>query len=202
MLLYERGKNTTAHDEEDIQHNFCTGKCTIKYVKVPDEDFKVIYPFLMESTQCKLKQLELVIEETSQESFAGNDLPQLASNYSCKVQESSPVTIDESLSRSIINVLQHHQGLQKLSLYIDVKKDNELKLDAELIECMSDLLLRPVFKELVFGNFRYRKPVSPEIVLCLFCKFFSSPCPVSMTLNRLNCPEFPVNTDPFTINPA
>ena len=123
-----------------------------------------------------------------------------ASNYSRKVQESSPVMIDESLSRSIINVLQHHQGLQKFSLCIDFTKDNELKLDAELIECMSDLLLRPVFKELVFGNFRYQKPVSPDIVLCLFRKFFSSPCPVSMTLNDLNCPEFPVNTDPFTIN--
>ena len=179
---------------------FAQKKCPIRYVKAPDKDFKAIYPFLMESPQCNLKRLELVIKETSQESFAGNDLPQLASIYSRKVQESSPVTIDESLSRSIINVLQHHQGLQKFSLYIDVKKANELKLDAELIECMSDLLLRPVFKELVFGNFRYRKPVSPEIVLCLFRKFFSSPYPASMTLNRLNCPEFPVNTDPFTIN--
>ena len=179
---------------------FVQKKCPIRYVNVPDEYFKAIYPFLMESPQCNLKQFGLVIEETSQESFAGDDLPQLAINYSRKVQEPSPVTIDESLSRSIINVLQHHQGLQKLSLYIDVKKANELKLDAELIECMSDLLLRPVFKELVFGNFRYQKPVSPDIVLCLFRKFFSSPCPVSMTLNRLDCPEFPVNTDPFTIN--
>ena len=394
---------------------FVQKKCPIRYVNVPDEDFKVIYPFLMESPQCNLKQLELTIEETSQESFAGNDLPQLAnpqdvltpifpfvsapqveglsaptpplpggglsapnppllsaglglsalpplgekisapnppllsagaglsastppslggglsilatpaldvefspppsplgvalavstphlgeglstpnvsqglaaslvsaalaegpivggglgaagpvfgapqisasvipassqlsasitsqdaafnlslgaaavggipslatpsmmgsslfsgtalstgftSNYSRKVQESSPVTIDESLSRSIINVLQHHQGLQKFSLCIDFTKDNQLKLDAELIECMTDLLLRPVFKELVFENFRYHEPVSPEIVLCLFRKFFSSPCPVSMMLNRLNCPEFPVNTDPFTIN--
>ena len=179
---------------------FVQKKCPIRYVNVPDEYFKVIYPFLMESPHCNLKQFDLVIEETSQESFAGDDLPQLASNYSRKVQEPSPITIDESLSRSIINVLQHHQGLQKFSLYIDVKKANELKLDAELIECMSDLLLRPVFKELVFGNFRYQKPFSPEIVLCLFCKFFSSPCPVSMTLNRLNCPEFPINTDPFTIN--
>ena len=179
---------------------FVQEKCPIRYVNVPDEEFKAIYPFLMESTQCKLKQLELVIKETSQESFARNDLPQLASNYSRKVQEPSPVTIDESLSRSIINVLQHHQGLQKFSLCIDFTKDNEVKLDAELIECVSDLLLRPVFKELVFGNFQYQKSRSPEIVLCLFRKFFSSPCPVSMTLNRLNCPEFPVNTDPFTIN--
>ena len=133
--------------------------------------------------------------------FSGTALSTgFTSNYSRKVQESSPVTIDESLSRSIINVLQHHQGLQKFSLCIDFTKDNQLKLDAELIECMSDLLLQPVFKELVFGNFRYQKPLSPDIILCLFRKFFSSPCPVSMTLNDLNCPEFPVNTDPFTIN--
>ena len=72
--------------------------------------------------------------------------------------------------------------------------------DSELIQYIADLLFCHVFKELhvIFGS-RFEMKVSFDIVLCFFCKFFSSPNPVSVTLT-FDCPEFSAITEPLAIN--
>ena len=164
-------------------------KCPIKFVKV-HTGFDVLFPLLIES-QCNLKQLEVNVfidEETSS--------PIVTRHQNRRFH---PIIIAKSLSHSLVNVLQRHQGIEKFTFEMDGLNEYQLE-DIEFVQCITDLMFRPVFKELVFKCFYYLRKVSPEIVLCLFRKFFSSPYPVSMTVSELNCPEFPVNTDPFTIN--
>ena len=165
-------------------------KCPIKFVKA-HTGFDVLFPLLIAS-QCNLKQLEVNVfidEETSS--------PIVTRHHETRRFQS--IIIAESLSHSLINVLQRHQGIQKFTFEMDGLNEYQLE-DIEFVQCITDLMFRPVFKELVFKCFYYLRRISPDIVLCLFRKFFSSPYPVSMTVSELNCPEFPVNTDPFTIN--
>ena len=180
---------------------FMQNKCSIKFARVHDDIFDAVFPFLIASPQCNLKHLELIVTNESSLTHTGIKECEMHPSLGDNLTNAGSGSITGQASQVLpifSNVLKRHQNIQKFALHIDCW--DSFQSEDNVIQCISDLMFRPVFKELVFGNFRFSQRVSPDIVLCLFHKFFSSPCPVSMTLIRLACPEFPVNTDPFTIN--
>ena len=176
-------------------------KCPVKFLKAHGTEFNDVFPFLIEAPQCRLKHLKLSIcinNNTSlvekQSSSIGSLPPDPASS------QTSSIVINTALSRSIIDVLEHHQGMQKLDFLLENTciKNDQLECN-DAIQCIADLLLRPTFKELVIENGPFHQEVSFNVVSCLFHNFFSSPYPVSMRL-CLNCPQFPAITDSLTVN--
>ena len=206
---------------------FVQNKCSIKFISYNSE-FGIVFPYLLDPSQRSLKQLELNIVFNNDNSYkidkdgsSHNALPTNQqphnpfvlissltdpiplTNFSMfqssflPVKKSLPIFLNESLSQSIIEILQHHQDLEKLSF--SVQYNNAELQDSQLTQCIADLLLRPVFKELAFESNRIACPVSFDVVLRLFRNFFSSPNPVTLSL-CLECPDFPPLTDPLIVN--
>ena len=186
-------------------------KCLIKLISLEDSEFDIVLPYLLDPSQRSLKQLELNIEFSDHNSYTidkeksltssfpdpvpFSNFPVLQSSFR-PVKKSLPIFLNESISQSIIEILQHHQDLEKLSF--SVQYTNAELQDSQLTQCIADLLLRPVFKELAFES-QFARPVSFDVVLRLFCNFFSSPNPVTLSL-CLKCPDFPPLTDPLIVN--
>uniref|UniRef100_A0A1X7TGJ4 Uncharacterized protein n=1 Tax=Amphimedon queenslandica TaxID=400682 RepID=A0A1X7TGJ4_AMPQE len=194
-------------------------KCSIKFISLDEPEFSIAFPYLLDPSQHSLKQLELDIEfndhntynfdkvdlsphdafPTNQQPhnpFPLTNVPLFQSSFH-RVQKSLPIFLNESISHSIIEILQHHQELRKLSF--SMQYNNAVLQDSQLTQCIADLLLRPDFKELAFETHQIALPVSFNILLQLFRNFFSSPNPVTLSL-RLECPDFPPLTDPLIVN--
>ena len=170
---------------------FVHNNCPLKFLKVQSTEFNDVFPLLIETPQCRLKQFELSI-------IIKNDTLERPPNPASS--QASSLTFNTALSHSIISVLEHHQGIHKFVFLINCNSPYQLECNEGIIRCISDLLLRPNFKELVFRNqYHCLQQISFNAVSRLFCNFFSSPYPVSMTLG-LNCPQFPPITDSLTVN--
>ena len=198
---------------------FVQNKCSIKYISLDGSQFSIAFPYLLDPSQRSLKHLELDIEFNNDNSykidkddssshdalptiqqphipFPLTNVPLFGSSFR-RNQKSLPILLNESISHSIIELLQHHQELRKLSF---VMQYNDAVLqDSQLTQCVADLLLRPNFKELAFETRRITLPVSFNVLLQLFRNFFSSPNPVTLSL-CLECPDFPPLTDPLIVN--
>uniref|UniRef100_A0A1X7TL62 Uncharacterized protein n=1 Tax=Amphimedon queenslandica TaxID=400682 RepID=A0A1X7TL62_AMPQE len=166
---------------------FVQNTCSIKSVSLRDSEFEIVFPYLLQS--CYLKQIELEV---------GLDD---CNSYKVKAKMSSHFLYppgrqpDQSISHSIMEILQHCQDLEKLSLHIDCCDIHAQLLYSQLTQCVADLLLRPTFKELVFSS---SIQVSFDFLLLLLCNFFSSPYPVSMKLS-FKCLDIPLYTDPVIV---
>ena len=178
---------------------FVQNKCSIKFVSLCDLEFEIAIPYLL---QCNLKQFELNIEFDDYNSYTVDRKISSHSGPSSQLIGSKSLLpnysfhppaqqLSHSISHSIIEVLQHHQGLQKLSFNIAYYNKNVQLVDSQLTQCIANLFIRPVFKELVFSS---RVQVSFHVFLQLLRNFFSSPNPVTLSLN-LNCPDIPLYTD-------
>ena len=191
---------------------FVQNKCLIKFISLYESKFDIVFPYLLDPSQCSLKQLELNIALNYHNSYKIDKQKSLPSsftdhvplkNFSMIQSSFRPVKkfllifLNKSISHSIIEILQHHQDLEKLSF--SVQYNNAELQDSQLTQCIADLLLRPVFKELAFESNRIACPVSFDVVLRLFLNFFSSPNPVTLSL-CLKCPDFPPLTDPLIVN--
>ena len=178
---------------------FVQNKCSIKFMSLGDSELDVAFPYLL---HCSLKQLKLYVRFDDFNRVGGkisshSDGPSsqligsksLLPNYSFHPPS-------HSISHSIIEVLQHHQGLEKLLFNIDHYRDVQV-VDSQLTQCIANLLLRPAFKELSFFTESFgagKSQVSFDVFLQLLRNFFSSPNPVTLSLN-LNCPDIPLYTD-------
>ena len=178
---------------------FAAVKCSVKSLYVCDSDFDIVLPLLINSSHSSLKQLELIFEINEK------SVSNLTSPLSSSTQHhpsSQPITISESLSLEIIQVLQLQQDLEKFEFYVEYM-GNSYQLEVnDLIHYTSELLFRPLFKELEFKVVQCEEGVngvSFDIVLCLFRAFFSSPYPVSMAL-WLECPHFNPIPDSLPVN--
>ena len=178
---------------------FAGAKCSVKSLFVCDSDFDIVLPLLINSSHSSLKQLELIFAITEKSASY------LTSSLSSSIQHHpppQPITISESHSLEIIKVLQLQQDLEKFEFYVEYM-DNSYQLeDSDLIHYTSELLFRPLFKELEFEVVQCEEGVngvSFDIVLCLFRAFFSSPYPVSMALS-LECPHFNPIPDSLPVN--
>lgn len=103
----------------------------------------------------------------------------------------------------VVNVLEHHQDLEKAILKTEVlpeeKTDNNSVLkDNNLTQCIASLLYRPVFKELGLDSNSYER-TEFDVVLLLLRQFFSSPYPVSLILS-LSCPNFDPLPEPLSVH--
>ena len=195
---------------------FVQNKCSIKYISLDGSQFSIAFPYLLDPSQCSLKQLELDIEFNDDNSYKIDKADSSSHDALLTVQQTFPVTnfslfqspfrrnqkslpilLNESISHSIIELLQHHQELRMLSFFMQYS--NAVLQDSQLTQCVADLLLRPNFKELAFETRRIALPVSFNVLLQLFCNFFSSPNPVTLSL-CLECPDFPPLTDPLIVN--
>ena len=178
---------------------FAGPRCSVKSLFVCESDFDIVLPLLINSSHSSLKQLELIFE------IKKKSVSYLTTPLSSSIQHHhppQPITISESLSLEIIKVLQLQQDLEKFGFYVEYM-DNSYQLeDNDLIHFTSELLFRPLFKELEFEVVQHKKGVngvSFDIVLCLFRAFFSSPYPVSMALS-LECPHFNPIPDSLPVN--
>ncbi|XP_019859698.1 PREDICTED: uncharacterized protein LOC109587930 [Amphimedon queenslandica] len=199
---------------------FVQNKCSIKFISLDGSQLiSIAFPYLIDPSQCSLKQLELEFEFNDDNSykidevnssshdalstvqqphnpFPLTNVPMFQSSFH-GIQKSLPILLNESISHLIIEILQHHQELRKLSFFIQYK--NAVLQESQLTQCISDLLLRPDFKDLTFETRRIALPVSFNILLRLFHNFFYSPNPVTLSL-CLKCPDFPPLTDLLIVN--
>ena len=179
---------------------FVQNKCSIKLISLYDSEFDIAFPYLLDPSQRSLRQLELNIvlnEDNSYIVYKKKSSSKKNRSSYLPVQKYLPISLNESIALSIIEILQHHQDLEKLLFFMQY---NYIELqDSQLTQCIADLLLRPVFKELAFETRQSARPVSFDVLLRLFCNFFSSPNPVTLSL-CLECPDFPPLTDPLIVN--
>ena len=179
---------------------FVQNKCSIKFILLYDSEFDIAFPYLLDPSQCSLKQLELNIvlnEDNSYIVYKKKSSSKKNRSSYLPVQKYLPISLNESIALSIIEILQHHQDLEKLLFFLQY--NNAELQDSQLTQCIADLLLRPFFKELAFETRQSACPVSFDVVLRLFRNFFSSPNPVTLSL-CLECPDFPPLTDPLIVN--
>uniref|UniRef100_A0A1X7TLF0 Uncharacterized protein n=1 Tax=Amphimedon queenslandica TaxID=400682 RepID=A0A1X7TLF0_AMPQE len=165
---------------------FVQNKCSVKFVSLHDLEFEIALPYLL---QCNLKQIELKV---GLDDFNSYRVKAKTSSHFLRPPGQQP---DQSISHSVMEILQHCQDLEKLSLHIDCCDVHAQLLHSQLTQCVADLLLRPAFKELVFLS---SIEVSFDVLLPLLCNFFSSPYPVSMKLS-LKCLDIPLYTDPVIV---
>ena len=186
---------------------FVQNKCSIKFVSLCDLEFEIAIPYLL---QCNLKQFELNIEFDDYNSYTVDRKISSHSGPSSQLIGSKSLILtnyysfyppaqelSDSISHSIIEVLQYHQGLEKLLFNIAYYNKNVQLVDSQLTQCISNLLSRPAFKELSFFTESFgvgKSQVSFHVFLQLLRNFFSSPNPVTLSLN-LNCPDIPLYTD-------
>uniref|UniRef100_A0A1X7TGJ0 Uncharacterized protein n=2 Tax=Amphimedon queenslandica TaxID=400682 RepID=A0A1X7TGJ0_AMPQE len=219
--LMKKGMESVSWKNAYFNAVFFFSQVTTEY---EDNDCECVYRHFVpdlyyDPSQCSLKQLELEFEFNDDNSykidevnssshdalstvqqphnpFPLTNVPMFQSSFH-GIQKSLPILLNESISHLIIEILQHHQELRKLSFFIQYK--NAVLQESQLTQCISDLLLRPDFKDLTFETRRIALPVSFNILLRLFHNFFYSPNPVTLSL-CLKCPDFPPLTDLLIVN--
>ena len=170
---YDNGEEDSnkEHLEKILDIVFIDNECPVKVASITSH-FEVVCPYLLKCTS--LKQLEMnanIIQPEHQE--------------------------------LVVNVLKHHQELEKVVLKTELVPDEKcdensvLKMN-DFIQCISDLLYRPVFKELSLDTSSYSR-TDFDVVLLLLRQFFSTPYPVSLSLS-LSCPNFDPLPEPLTAN--
>ena len=176
----------------------------IKFVKVGADEFDAIFPLLIQSPSHAQRKLELYLYPYGKALSPVDvnkkhiNFPQL-SGLQLRSPRSKSLSFNSSVSPLIIDALQHFQEIERFSLYIEYESFPGLLEYDEVMQCIADLMLRPAFNELVIKAGIYQGEISFYIVLCLFRNFFSSPYPVSMTLD-FRCSHFPAITDSLTVN--
>uniref|UniRef100_A0A1X7TGU6 Uncharacterized protein n=1 Tax=Amphimedon queenslandica TaxID=400682 RepID=A0A1X7TGU6_AMPQE len=178
---------------------FVQNKCSIKFISLYGSEFDIAFPYLLDASQHSLKQLELnvILDGDNSDIAYKKKSSSKHQSSSSQIQKYLPICPNESISHSIIEILQHHQDLEKLLFFMQYSYV-ELH-DSQLTRCIADLLLRPNFKELAFETRWSARLVSFDVFLRLFWNFFSSPNPVTLSI-CLECPDFPPLTDPLIVN--
>ena len=218
ITVNDRGKMKRQSIEKVFGIIFIQHKCSIKFISLDESQFSIAFPYLLDPSQCSLKRLQLDTEFnddnsyackndkanssshdallTVQQTFPLTNVPLFQSSFH-QILKPLPILLHKSISHSIIEILQYHQELRKLSFFMKYRK--AVLKDSQLTQCISDLLLRPNFKELAFETRPITLPVFFNVLLQLFRNFFSSPNPVTLSL-CLECPDFPPLTDPLIVN--
>ena len=131
----------------------------------------VICPYLTQSTKCNLKRLEVHLDMASQ--------------------------FEEDMTQ----ILQTHQSLEEVSVFFDdtARFTQTFFKCTKFIHCVADLLHRPTLKHLTFNCYQVTGEVSPDVVIALLSRFFSSPHPISISL-FLKCRSFDPPHSPFTVD--
>ena len=175
---------------------FVQNKCAIKSALIQDS-FEIVLPYLASSPECNLKKLELHVELDKETT----DLIKKNKSDDSVYHHFKRVTLSESLSLLINQVIQRHQELEsfEFAIHSDFDFGNCIFMDSEIIRCLGELMYRPTFKELIFNSYRLRRHVSFDNLHTLMHQFFSSPYPVSITL-FLSCPQFDPIPEPLPVN--
>ena len=179
-------------------------KCPIKCINAYDH-FNEVLPYLSNASHgYNLKELGLSID-------IDEDIdPPTCSTALCLLESSesddtSMMVIDESLTKSIKEILELHQDLEKFEFRFDssYKEDytsDTILMNGELFHLLQNLMYRPLFMHLSIDVKYIGHDVSHDIVVDLFHHFFSSPYPVTMNLS-LTCLQFQDHLDTLTFNP-
>ena len=142
---------------------FVQKKCSIKFMSLGDSKLDIAFPYLL---HCSLKQLKLYIDfddfnrvggKISSHSGPSSQLigsKSLLPNYSFHPPS-------HSISHSIIEVLQHHQGLEKLLFNIDHYRDVQV-VDSQLTQCIANLLLRLLSDFVVRSQYSSHQKLHPS----------------------------------------
>ena len=175
---------------------FVQNKCAIKSALIQD-NFEIVLPYLASSPECNLKKLELHVELEKETT----DLIKKNKSDDSVYRHFKRVTLSESLSLLVNQVIQRHQELESFEFIVsgfDSGKCISVFVDSEITRCIGELMYRPKFNEL---NLRLRRHVSFKFLHNILYQFFSSPYPVSITL-YLSCPQFDVIPEPLSIEQA
>ena len=175
---------------------FVQNKCAIKSALIQD-NFEIVLPYLASSPECNLKKLELHVELEKETT----DLTKESKSDDSVYRHFKRVTLSESLSLLVNQVIQRHQELESFEFIVsgfDSGKCISVFVDSEITRCIGELMYRPKFNEL---NLRLRRHVSFKFLHNILYQFFSSPYPVSITL-YLSCPQFDVIPEPLSIEQA
>ena len=171
-------------------------KCAIKSALIQD-NFEIVLPYLASSPECNLKKLELHVELEKETT----DLIKKSKSDDSVYHHFKHVTLSESLSLLVNQVIQRHQELEsfEFGIHSDFGFGKCIFMDSEIIRCLGELMYRPTFKELIFNSYRLRRHVSFHNLHTLMHQFFSSPYPVSITL-FLSCPQFDPIPEALPVN--
>ena len=178
-------------------------KCPIKCINASNH-FNEVLPYLSNASHgYNLKELGLSIDidgGNPQEHVHRLCLPE-----SSKSDYTSMTVVDGSLTKSIEEILELYQDLEKFEFRFDSSdKEDYLSvavlMDWELFHLLQNLMYRPLFMHLIIDVTYIGCDIFHDIVVDLFRHFFSSPYPVTMTLS-LTCLQFQDHLDTLTFNP-
>ena len=190
------GDETIKAIANTLEMIFVQNKCAIKSALIQD-NFEIVLPYLASSPECNLKKLELHVELEKETT----DLIKKNKSDDSVYHHFKHVTLSESLSLLVNQVIQRHQELESFEFIVsgsDFGKCISVFVDSEITRCIGELMYRSKFNEL---NLRLRRHVSFKLLHNILYQFFSSPYPVSITLS-LFCPQFDVIPEPLPIEQA
>ena len=164
--------------------------------------FTEVLPYLNKSHSYHLKQLRLSIkiDEDYDLDLSGTAL--------CFIESSNSVmtlNIEESLSSAIEKLLQLHQELECFEFRFDsfYKEDytsDSVLLNSSFFHALSNLMYRPIFKQVSLDTKFLGHDISSDIIINLFCQFFLSPYPIIL-MASVTCLQFDGPLESLTLNP-
>ena len=176
LLIEHTHVDDVSFQTEEVLRKIIFENKKISVVEISDTEhddshtiFNTVYPYLIDSLQNKLKQVTIFLD-----------------NYT------------QNLSKQFSSIFQNQPGLEKVKIYFGYLTKDPFN-DQEFTQCITDLMLRPMLKELTFSCELKRFVISVDVLIPLLRQFFSSVHPIKLSLS-LSCPEFEPITEVFPVN--